>query len=496
LTKREVLDELSFGERVAEDEGDALASYFVETELWRRIFAGQIDVIYGAKGAGKSAIYSLLRSRSAELEARQIVVITAENPRGNPAFRQLVADPPASETEFIALWKLYFATLLGQLFRERNLAGAEAKKAIDLLVEAELLQATSLQGFLIGARDYVRRMSRPGALEAGVALDPTTGTPSAVTGKITLSEPDRAARALGRISIDSVLALIDQAFQFNNTVAWLLLDRLDVAFLESQELEKNALRALFRVYRDLQAYRNVALKIFLRTDIRKRIAEGGFAELSHVTRVETIRWDQGSLMNLILRRALKSNRLRAYYGVEEQEVLADVVRQDDLLYRILPEKVDPGKTTRKSFSWILSRAADGSDETAPRELIHFFSTARNLQLRRFELGHNAPPGEALFDGSAIKGALPEVSAMRVDQTLFAEYPRLRPFLDRLRGEKAEQTLETLIRLWGTDETRALETATALVDAGVFVSRGESGYWVPFLYRHGLGLVQGKAAEAE
>src|SRR5579863_6991818 len=100
MDKRSVLLDTTFGERVAEDEGDELKSYFVETEQWRKIIAGDVDIVYGAKGSGKSAIYSLLQSEYETLRLkRRIVVIAAENPRGTPAFRDLVDDPPATEDE-------------------------------------------------------------------------------------------------------------------------------------------------------------------------------------------------------------------------------------------------------------------------------------------------------------------------------------------------------------------------------------------------------------
>jgi hypothetical protein len=53
MTKQEVLANTDFGHRVAEDEIDALAGYFVETDNWKRLIAGDIDVVYGPKGSGK-----------------------------------------------------------------------------------------------------------------------------------------------------------------------------------------------------------------------------------------------------------------------------------------------------------------------------------------------------------------------------------------------------------------------------------------------------------
>ncbi|MGH3692752.1 MAG: hypothetical protein ACRDRX_01895 [Pseudonocardiaceae bacterium] len=65
-SKRSLLTGLSLGKRVAEEEVDDLASYFVETEQWRKVLADEVDIIFGPKGAGKSAIYSTLLQRDAE----------------------------------------------------------------------------------------------------------------------------------------------------------------------------------------------------------------------------------------------------------------------------------------------------------------------------------------------------------------------------------------------------------------------------------------------
>lgn len=78
MNKREVLAATSFGKRIAEDEADDLVSYFVETEQWRRLIAGEVDVIYGPKGAGKSALYSLLRQKKDELHETGIIPVSGE----------------------------------------------------------------------------------------------------------------------------------------------------------------------------------------------------------------------------------------------------------------------------------------------------------------------------------------------------------------------------------------------------------------------------------
>ena len=79
-------------------------------------------------------------------------------------------------------------------------------------------------------------------------------------------------------------------------------------------------------------------------------------------------------------------------------------------------------------------------------------------------------------------------------------PTERPFLDKLEGQKAEQTPESLTAIWGMDRERALAKAADLIALGFFEPRGSrtepTTFWVPFLYRDALHLVQGKAEGEE
>ena len=42
MEKRDVLRSTTFGKTIAEEEGVGLSAYFVETEQWQKIFAGDI----------------------------------------------------------------------------------------------------------------------------------------------------------------------------------------------------------------------------------------------------------------------------------------------------------------------------------------------------------------------------------------------------------------------------------------------------------------------
>lgn len=494
--KREVLQDTTFGARIAEEERSELSAYFVETDQWRRIFSGEIDIVYGAKGSGKSAIYSLLINRTEQLFDAGIMAIPAENPRGTPVFKDLIEDPPTDETEFRTLWKLYFLSLIAHHLREYGISTSLSKSIVDPLEKAGLLQKQwSLRTVLRSVVDYARDLTKAESFEGGLKIDPTTGNPIGITGKITIREPSSAQRASGLVSADNLLETADLALKESELNLWLLVDRLDVAFSETEDLERNALRALFRVYLDLLSFDAISLKIFLRSDIWSRISGLGFREGSHVTRHVTIRWDKASLLNLVIRRLVHNEMLRGAYNVEPSATLQDAQEQSKLFYRLFPKQIDVGTRNPDTFTWMLSRTSDASNETAPRELIHLLSAARELQLGKLEVGSGELSDESLFERSVFKEALRPVSEVRFTQTLCAEYPQLQKWLRALEGEKTQQRAETLANIWDVDQEQAVTIADELVEIGFFerrTTKEESSYRVPFLYRDALRMSQGSA----
>lgn len=496
MRKREVLEHLTIGRRVAEEESDELASYFVETDQWRKMLAGDVDIVFGPKGSGKSAIYATLLNRSDRLLDKDIVLVSAENPRGAPAFRDLVTHPPASEAEFVSMWKLFALSLIGQTLVEHEVQGEAASRVRSTLHDAGLLpgRLVTLRTIVRGAREYARRLMHAEALETTLNVDTLTGLPIGVSARITLAEPSSRQRLAGFVTADELLELANQALLDAGLTVWILFDRLDIAFAESRKLEARGLRALFKVYLDMMALRAVRLKLFLRTDIWRAITATGFREASHITRQLTLAWGEPALLNLVVRRLLRNPTLTGMYDVGERDVLASVDRQRQFFDRLVPERVDAGGNL-KTFEWLVGRVRDGTKQAAPRELIHLLSRARDVQLERLERGEREPPGELLFSTQALRDALPEVSKVRLEQTIFAEYPDSKTFLQALEREKTHQTSKTLATIWQISEDTASVIATGLVELGFFEQRGtrtNPSYWVPFLYRPALGMVQGWA----
>jgi hypothetical protein len=281
------------------------------------------------KARGKSAIYALLTTRVNDFFDRGILLVAAENPRGATVFKDLIADPPTTEQEFIVLWKLYVLAIIAQQMREYDIRRPEADKLYRALEDAKLLEKEfSLSGVLRTVHAYAKQIIKLEAFETGITLDPATQMPSGLVGRIVLREPSSDLKEKGVVSIDGLFASMDTTLKSYKRQVWVLLDRLDVAFVENHELEANALRALVRSYADIRNRDQISLKIFLREDIWKRITEKGLREASHLTRFVKLDWTQSALLNLIMRRLLNNGAFVKEFGIEKEKVLNDAKQQE------------------------------------------------------------------------------------------------------------------------------------------------------------------------
>jgi hypothetical protein len=494
MEKIEILRKLRFGERVAEEETRELSHYFVETDQWNQTFNGNVDIIYGNKGSGKSAIYTLLSDKRTELFDRNILLITAENPRGATVFRNLTIDPPVSENEFIGLWKLYFITLIADAFSDYGIQNANTNSLKSLLESEGLIKGDkTLSSLLNAVINYVKRLFRPSSLENSVTIDPSGSYQ--YTNRIIFDEPSSKDEVGGAVSVDNLFNLANTALKMSNYNVWIALDRLDVAFAENSELEKNALRALFKVYSDLKSFENIKLKIFLRIDIWQKIVDSGFREASHITKQLTLTWNKTAVLNLIMRRLLQNEEFLDYYSIDKDQILSSSERQEFLFYDVFPNQVDIGSRKPKTLDWMLSRTSDGTRNYSPREMIHLLNSLLRSEIQRIELGSLNKNGKELFSSVTFKTALIEVSKVRLEQTLYAEFPDTKTFISKLKGQKASQSYDSLSQIWEIEKEETVKVVKKLIEIGFFEQRGDQKdpeLWTPFLYRDALELIQGSA----
>jgi hypothetical protein len=481
LAKAKVLSHPLFGAWVAENEAESLHHYFLETDEYRALFvpgAENKDIIYGPKGSGKSAIFCLLSHPSQELrrvlDERLITVIEAEATRGASVFRDLAGDFSSLETEFRGalradqrsqeeiderldqlfeyLWKLYFLVLAGEYLRERAVQNPDASQVIKALEANNLLperRSEEARFFLMRAAravkdfvgDYLRRIHsvRP-------FIPPTPHAPGAGV-EIVFFPPSDHEYRLGYRSVDELLSSANRALGSEKTALWLTIDHLDLAFSRNQSLENHAIGALLlRVYGEFRALNNIALKIFVRSDIWERLIENrkiskqSIADADKIDGVNLTWLDDDKLVSLIVRRFLDNRLLCDLYAADTDLVKRDPKAQRKLFFDIMPDQVDAGMN---SIEWIMLWTKDGTGQTTPRDLIQLFNEAQQIQA----LSGRMPTTNRLLEAAALREAQRRVSIRRFRQALLAENPELQDFILALKGEPYMQTVDSLRTLW-------------------------------------------------
>jgi hypothetical protein len=483
MEKLEVIRRTNVGSRIAELEKEGLDKYFLKTYLWEQILNNDIDIVFGCKGSGKSAIYNFLSNQTSEIFEKNGILAFAENPRGTVAFKDLNTTPPTGESEFKHIWKLYFILLSTQKLQEFNFDDRHIKEVVEKLQDSNLMvRKPSLTSMVKIVRDYVKNAT----YEANASLDDSTGMPN-IGVKISLTEPSTEMSDKGIVSIDYLYECLNSSLETNGFKIWIAIDRLDAVFQDNFQLEANALKTLFQVYIDLMSYSNIRLMIFFRDDIWNRIIDNGFRESSHLTKKELITWDENSLFHLIMSRIIENDELLTHFGLSKENLKNK--EQQELFF----EKIFQNKSEKNgviNFKWFIDKIEDGNRNTSPRELIHLVNSAFKQEVKLIiERGYGSP--DYLISEKSILKALKEVSRTKLD-TVLSEYPDLSTFINRLKNKNIGSSFEELKKNWGTNKKDTKIIADNLIKIGVLYNRYENNvdkkdiYSIPKLYRSALG----------
>ncbi len=495
MNKQNLIQSITFGESIAEQESEKLKNYFFKTEFWNLVRNGTTDIIYGAKGAGKSALYTSIVNDTDALFDEGILVSLAENPTGNTAFSNLKNDPPTSETQFVRLWKLYFLVITANEFNKYEINDKSALQVLEILRDCNLVPAQNkLSGFLKVCMDFVRSIQNGKEFSTTAEFD-SMGMYSGQKFSISFGEPSKSDFDKGLVSIEYAHDLLQKSLLENKIKLWIIIDRLDVAFTESEELETNALRALFKAYLDLVPYSEIKFKIFLRDDIWDKINNGGFREASHITKYQNLRWSKESLLNLLIRRIIDNSELVTFLNINKEDTLSNFSKQENLFYTLFPKQIDVGTRKSNTLDWILSRTKDGKGINTPRELVQLLKHAREIELKSLENGINDLTDNLIISKQSFKKAVDLVSRQRMEQTIYAEFPTLKEYMEALRKDKAEHSIDTLSIKWSKSKEETFEIAKNLQKIGFFEEKGERPnlrFKIPFIYRPFLQITQGAA----
>lgn len=483
---RDALTALDLGSSVAEHD-ELLRRYFVETETFRSVIEGRVDVVAGDKGTGKTALFRILKERYAEFdELADVEVVAAFNPVGTPVFQRLLETDELAEDQYIGVWKAYFCALAGNwLLGLMEGDYTDTLERLDkLLVDVGLRSPDDTpQTIFSQLVNRLKQLLRLKSIEQTTAFDQATGMP-VLSVKVELGDGKAAEEEIvSQIRHDDALRLLNQALHESGITLWLVMDRLDEAFQGRPMQERPALRALLRTYLDMLEFDNVKLKLFVRRDLFSRVVEGGFVNLTHINaRRVDITWDEDDLYNLLLQRLRESS---AFIDLVNGEHLPDA----ELFGLLFPEQVDPGERKPKTWTWMMGRIRDGNGVKPPRNLIDLILKAREAQLRREErVARALEEGDHLITSDALKRGLDSLSAERVQDTLLAEAGDYAELVERFRGGKADLDSASLRALLGGDVEDSLKFLRSIG----FLEAVGSTHKVPMLYRAGLSITQGKS----
>ncbi len=488
-TKTNLLRELELGAVVAEQD-KLLNLCFISHPVLSEVLSDRKDVILGAKGAGKSALWKEITDRQLEYPSiRDVHIRLVTNPSGDPEFRDVLRAISSEEfpddEELRIAWRLYF---VAQFWRAASDVLSKSEKFYELdqrLVSLGIIyrEAHALKiafAYAIAKARALRQLN----------VEWTKGL------SLQFSEESlRAGGASAAIPFNDLMASINSLLQLEHKRVWLVLDRLDEIILGDEQRENLVLKGLLLSYRDVSDYAHLRVKIFIRDDVYGRVTSlGHFPALTHVRSraAGPIQWALEDLLNLFVKRLLVNPQVTELLGVSADTIKSSEDRRM-VFYSLFPEKVDKGRAA-ETFKWVFDRIIDGNGIATPRDLLSVFDVARITQIEQLDRDGIELPGDQLFTEETLRRAVRKVAEDNLQTRIFAEYPDLVEPIKAFEGGKADHNDETLRGILG-ENYRDILPRLQRVGFLYRRTRSETSMWtIPFFYSFALDVRRGAAFE--
>ena len=502
-----ILRQLDFGDSIAEHDR-LLEAARVETTVLNEILHDRVDLIPGTKGSGKTALYRIVVEFLSNYlrETNKVVVAHGVRHHGDDVF-QVFRDRfgKLSEDDFVGFWCIYLVSLANQHFvsdpafkKILRPATAEVKAFLNACDVAriptkeirkplrEVLDWALTVLSTLKPRAKFKPPGESGEFEVGLFGEVPKENESEAEQKRDSNLPVYVSAI--RVHLESILRKVGLCL-------WLMIDRLDEIFPRRSLLETRALRALLRTLRLFDS-RHIRVKIFLRDDIFEQVVSSkrGFTALTHITsrKSKTLQWSEDQILTMIVKRLFAHKPLQEYCDINSQRLESSKDYRRAAFYKVFPEAVfkGPGRTT--TLRWIYRHAADGRNVVTPRDVIEMLTRAKQFQM---EMVHADPLGTSddILSAAAIRHGFKEMSKWKRTTFLQAEFPHLWDHIEKFVGGKTEYEDATIAKLLGRN---CKDVVDDLVAVGILRkerrrSDGGNVYKIPFLYREGLELTQGR-----
>ena len=501
-----LLQELDLGSSVAESD-NLLEVARVETSAFTDLLGDRVDLIPGTKGSGKSALFRIFVDFLPDflLRQRKVVIAHGIESLGDPVF-QAFKDrfEKLDEQDFVSFWCIYLVSLAHEQFlKSKRYAGflGDVSSEIDAFRRAcqyaripEIKAKKSLREILdwtldvLGSWKPTLRYKPPNG-SGQLELD-LFGTPQPQPAK---TQENNQSDSLPKY-VNDIKVSLEQILEKAQLSLWLMIDRLDEIFPRRSELEKTALRGLLHAMRFFSS-KAIRVKTFLRDDMLDQVvrSENGFTGLTHIAarKADTLRWTEHQILSMVVKRIFANEGMATYLNVNRDRLDASTQYRLESFYKVFPSTVHRGEKQSTTLRWICNRCSDGRDVVTPRDVLELLNRAKQKQ-------HDdcAANGEGIstciIGSSVLQYGLEELSKGKRQTYLQAEFPHLWKQIEKFVGGKTEYDESSMQKTFG----KGWKTITDdLVSIGVLrrETRGVNPvYRIPFLYRGGLELTQGKA----
>jgi len=500
-----LLQNLNLGSSVAEFD-DQLQIARVDTSAFSDIYYDRVDLVPGTKGSGKTALFRIFVDFLPDtlLKSRKVVIAHGVQKQGDSVFHAFKNQfEKLTEDDFVSFWCIYLTSLAHEQFvkgeRYQDYL-KEAGKEVDAFRKAcatakipEIKATKTLADILEWALNVIRSINPSLSYK-----DPATG------GEFQLnlfdqSPIDHKEKLGSQVStiptyISQIKIALEAILQKTNLNVWLMIDKLDEIFPRRTPLESRALRGLLRVMRTFMSP-EIRVKVFLRDDMLENILSSGdgFTALTHVTarQSDTLRWSEEQILTFVVKRLFADENLCQYCQVDKHQLNASAEYRNECFKKVFPNTVHRGPNQSSTIRWIYSHTQDGRGVVTPRDVLELLTTARQKQLDLC-LADSDGSSPDIIGSTAIQYGLEELSKKKRQTYLEAEFPHMWPNIAKFVGGKTEYNQPALQKLLGKNWEKAVED---LVSLGVLRPKAKNkaeNYWIPYVYRKGLEVSQGRA----
>ncbi|MGD1214520.1 MAG: hypothetical protein ABR861_05985 [Terriglobales bacterium] len=501
-----LLHGLNLGSSVAESD-TLLEAARIETSAFSDLLSDRVDLIPGTKGSGKSALFRIFVDFLPELLLRERKVVVAHGIQapGDPVFHAFTDRfSQLSEEEFVSFWCIYLVSLAHEQFikgaRYRQFlegAGTEIQKFRVACANARIpeIQARKSLKDILEWSLHVLISWRPKLKyhppdESGEWELDLFGSRTLGHSQKTDETPEHSLPKYVNDIKEGLEAVLD-ASQLS---LWLMVDRLDEIFPRRSDVERTALRALLRAMRYF-ASASIRVKVFLRDDMLEQVVatDAGFTALTHVTvrQADTLRWAQDQILAMVVKRFVANDSLATYLEIDRNRLDASASYRAQCFNKIFPATVFRGSRQSPTIRWIWNRCADGRGVVTPRDVLDLL--IRAVQ-RQQDICTAEPEGSSdrIIGAAAIVYGFEELSKRKRQTYLQAEFPHLWKDIEKFSGGKTDYDSTKLQSLLGAEWRGIVANLVAIGFLSKGAKVGEEVFAIPFLYRPGMNVTQGKA----